>query len=155
MCGFSSSCEHGVVGVRSVSGQTWPQDPYRPIRLDKWCRPNLAYTQKTGRDMFGYTIKTEITNAKIHELCVVAAHRPRRGLGSCPLPNPLVGGLTPPKPPTTCGGVVDGRQLPELMYMCKKTGWADVEPFPYRNLPKLGSKVTPLLKLAFSTFWTP
>ena len=77
----------------------------------------------TGRDMFGYTIKTEIANAKIHELCVVAAHRPRRGLGSCPLPNPLVGGLTPPKPPTTCGGVVDGRQLPELMYMCKKTGF--------------------------------
>ena len=33
-----------LVGLWSLSGQTWPQDPFKRVRLEKWCRTHLEST---------------------------------------------------------------------------------------------------------------
>jgi hypothetical protein len=33
---------------RSFPGQTWPQDPFQRVRLEKWCRTHLKLAPKTN-----------------------------------------------------------------------------------------------------------
>ncbi len=35
-------------GFGSFSGQTWPQDPFRRVTLEKWCRTHLKSAPKTN-----------------------------------------------------------------------------------------------------------